>query len=134
MPRWGPWPIWWSVLQWSSKERPPLISRSRSMCGSNLPTGILDFVICYLGARMRRQLARCLWAVSFVTAVETAPRSQEAKDAKTQAIQPAEVKLGRPLDFERAVYPIHDAKCFACHNVAINENGLNLEDVKSILK
>jgi WD40 repeat protein len=69
-----------------------------------------------------------------LTVVEVAARAQEAKDAKTQAIQPAEVKLGRPVDFERDVYPILDAKCFACHNVAINENGLNLEDVKSILK
>src|SRR5262245_2294114 len=83
---------------------------------------------------MRRQLASCLWAVCFVTAVGQSARAQEAKDAKTQAIQPAEVKLGRPVDFERDVYPILDAKCFACHNVAINENGLNLEDVKSILK
>src|SRR6266481_26849 len=83
---------------------------------------------------MRRQLARCLWAVGFLTVAGAYAHAQEAKDAKTQAIQPAEVKLGRPVDFERDVYPILDAKCVACHNVAINENGLNLEDVKNILK
>ncbi len=82
---------------------------------------------------MRRQLANCLWAASLVGLVGNPVLGQE-KDAKNQAITPAEVKLGRPVDFERDVYPILDAKCFACHNVAINENGLNLEDVKSILK
>src|SRR6516162_11176322 len=83
---------------------------------------------------MRRQFASCLWSVCFLTVLAPDVPAQEAKDAKTQAIQPAEVNLGRLVDFERDVYPILDAKCFACHNVAINENGLNLEDVKNILK
>src|SRR5262245_54412406 len=82
---------------------------------------------------MRRQLANCLWAASILSVVGAQVPGQE-KDAKAQAITPTEVKLGHPVDFERDVYPILDAKCFACHNVAINENGLNLEDVKSILK
>ena len=82
---------------------------------------------------MRRHLANCLWTACLLNAVGGYARGQD-KDSKTQAITPAEVKLGRPVDFERDVYPILDAKCFACHNVAINENGLNLEDVKSILK
>lgn len=51
-----------------------------------------------------------------------------------QAIQPAAVNLGRNVDFERDVYPILDAKCMACHNVALNESALILEDVKNILK
>ena len=55
---------------------------------------------------MRRQLASCLWAVGFLTVLGAYARAQEARDAKTQAIQPAEVKLGRPVDFERDVYPI----------------------------
>lgn len=83
---------------------------------------------------MRRQLASCLWVVCLFSLFAAHTFGQEAKDAKPQAIQPAEVKLGRAVDFERDVYPILDAKCFACHNVAINENGLNLEDVKNILK
>lgn len=51
-----------------------------------------------------------------------------------KVIEPVEAKLGRPVDFEKDVFPILDAKCVACHNVAIAENGLILEDVKSILK
>ncbi|MFN6104231.1 MAG: c-type cytochrome domain-containing protein, partial [Planctomycetaceae bacterium] len=58
--------------------------------------------------------------------------AQETTESK--AIQPVEPKLNRPIDFEKDIYPILDAKCLACHNVAINENGLVLEDVKAILK
>src|SRR5579863_10065297 len=82
---------------------------------------------------MRRHLANCLWTACLLSVVGASSLGQE-KDPKAQAITPAELKLGRPVDFERDVYPILDAKCFACHNVAINENGLNLEDVKGILK
>src|SRR5260370_25659287 len=86
-------------------------------------------------SRMRRTIANCLSALCVVSFCAGMAAAQETKDAKApQAIQPAEVKLGRPVDFERDVYPILDAKCVACHNVAINENGLNLEDVKNILK
>ncbi len=81
---------------------------------------------------MRRLIATCLCSFGLVGYVAVLANSQDAKDPK--AILPAEVKLGRPVDFERDVYPILDAKCVACHNVAINENGLNLEDVKNILK
>src|SRR5260370_42248226 len=86
-------------------------------------------------SRMRRTIANCLSALCVVICCAGYASAQETKDAKApQAIQPAEVKLGRPVDFERDVYPILDSKCMACHNVAINENGLNLEDVKNILK
>lgn len=49
-------------------------------------------------------------------------------------IQPAAVKLDRPTMFEQDVQPIFDEKCVACHNVAISESRLNLEDVASMLK
>jgi WD40 repeat protein len=83
---------------------------------------------------MRRQFSVVLASICLVAAVAGHIFAQEAKDPKAQAIVPAEVKLGRPVDFERDVYPILDSKCMACHNVAINENGLNLEDVKNMLK
>ena len=69
--------------------------------------------------------------VLFVPA--NALRADEAQ-AAAGAIEVVDPKLGRAVDFERDVYPILDAKCVACHNVAISENGLNLEDVKNILK
>lgn len=43
-------------------------------------------------------------------------------------------KLGRPVEFDRDVYPILEAKCVACHNQANNESDLILEDAASILK
>ena len=42
--------------------------------------------------------------------------------------------LGRPVDFEKDIQPIFDEKCVACHNVAIAESKLILEDVPAILK
>src|SRR5215472_17062878 len=83
---------------------------------------------------MRFQVSMVVVLFCLVSAAAGILSAQDAKDAKAQAIAPAQVQLGRPVDFERDVYPILDAKCFACHNVAINENGLNLEDVKNILK
>ncbi|MEO2033491.1 MAG: c-type cytochrome domain-containing protein [Planctomycetaceae bacterium] len=49
-------------------------------------------------------------------------------------ITPAEVKLGRPVDFSEDVLPILEENCIACHNLAIAENKLSLEDLESILK
>src|SRR3954468_23128107 len=43
-----------------------------------------------------------------------------------QKIEPAKVELGRPVDFKKAVQPILEAKCIACHNEAILEGKLNL--------
>ncbi len=54
--------------------------------------------------------------------------------ADEEAISPAEVKLGRPIEFERDVYPILQANCIACHNRAKSEGDLSLESGESILK
>ena len=59
-------------------------------------------------------------------------QSQEAK--KPGKIEAVEANLGRPVDFEKDIQPILDEKCVACHNVAIAESKLILEDVPAILK
>lgn len=59
-------------------------------------------------------------------------RAQEA--AAPGKIEPAAVSLGRPIEFEKDIQPILDDKCVACHNVAIAESKLILEDVPAILK
>ncbi|GIX05566.1 MAG: hypothetical protein KatS3mg114_1435 [Planctomycetaceae bacterium] len=50
-----------------------------------------------------------------------------------EAIAPAEVQLGRPVTFDD-VLPILEAKCQACHNSAIMESRLDLEDVAGMLR
>lgn len=84
------------------------------------------------------QMRHCLFAlltVALLSTANTAAFAQKKKGGKKlKAIQPAKVSLGRPVDFTKDVAPILEAKCVACHNVAIDESKLNLEDVKSILK
>lgn len=76
--------------------------------------------------RIAMGLGLCLLSVSVSYA-------QEAAKAE-KVIEPAAVTLGRPVDFEKDVFPILDANCIACHNLAIKENNLNLEDVANIMK
>ena len=38
------------------------------------------------------------------------------------------------VDFQRDIYPALEQNCIACHNVAINESKLVLEEVKDIVK
>lgn len=57
-----------------------------------------------------------------------------AQEVKKGQIEPAAVNLGRPVDFAKDLQPILDEKCVACHNVAIAESKLILEDVPAILK
>ena len=52
----------------------------------------------------------------------------------SQKIEPAKIELGRPVDFTKDVLPILEAKCIACHNEAILEGKLNLEQATSALK
>lgn len=54
--------------------------------------------------------------------------------AEEKPIQPAKVALGRPVSFEKDVFPILDANCIACHNIAKKEGALVLENVKALLK
>ncbi len=42
--------------------------------------------------------------------------------------------LGRPIEFERDVYPIFEANCIACHNVTVSEGDLILESIEGVLK
>ena len=42
--------------------------------------------------------------------------------------------LGRPVEFERDVYPILEGNCIACHNVTVSEGDLILESLEAILK
>ncbi|MDA1016147.1 MAG: hypothetical protein O3A00_17035 [Planctomycetota bacterium] len=74
--------------------------------------------------------ASVVWLV-MATAVVV---GQETKKEDLKAIQPEVAKLGRPVDFEKDIYPILDANCIACHNLAIAESKLNLEEVATILK
>ncbi|HET6426424.1 MAG TPA: c-type cytochrome domain-containing protein [Planctomycetaceae bacterium] len=60
--------------------------------------------------------------------------SAQEKAAPAGKIDPVAVNLGRPVDFQKDIVPILDSKCIACHNVAIAESRLNLEDVPNILK
>lgn len=49
-------------------------------------------------------------------------------------IQAEDVQLGRPVEFDRDVYPILEACCIACHNKATSENELILENSAAIMK
>lgn len=49
-------------------------------------------------------------------------------------IEAAAVDLGRPVEFERDVYPILEANCVACHNLAKSESDLVLESAAAIMK
>jgi WD40 repeat protein len=55
-------------------------------------------------------------------------------DDDEKPIAAEDPKLGRPVEFDRDVYPILEANCIACHNKATNEGDLILEDTASITK
>ena len=54
--------------------------------------------------------------------------------AEEKPIKPEKVDLGRPVSFEKDVFPILDANCIACHNVAKKEGSLVLENVEDLIK
>jgi WD40 repeat protein len=72
------------------------------------------------------------WAVVSV-GLSLFPLTSRAEDLAGK-IDPVPVELGRPVSFEDDILPILDSKCIACHNVAISESRLNLEDVPNMLK
>jgi WD40 repeat protein len=49
-------------------------------------------------------------------------------------IQHEDPALGRPVEFQKDVYPILEANCIACHNVSTSEGDLVLENIEAILK
>ena len=77
-------------------------------------------------------LGSVLAAASLLVAI-AADKKAEKKDGKSTEIKYEEVKLGRPVNFERDIYPALEQNCIACHNVAINESKLVLEEVKDIV-
>ena len=75
---------------------------------------------------------RPLTATLFVLAIGLVSHSARAVDELT-AIRPAEVRLGRPVDYQADVAPFLDANCVACHNGAIDEGRLSLEGRAAML-
>ena len=78
-------------------------------------------------------MKRLFSTLAFVASLTLSVMTVNAED-KLPVIKPEDPKLGRPVEFERDVYPILDAKCVACHNVAVDESKFVLEDVAGILK
>lgn len=60
--------------------------------------------------------------------------ADEAQPQELQPIVPEDPKLGRPVEFEQDVFPILENNCVACHNLALKEKGLNLEDIENVMK
>jgi WD40 repeat protein len=83
---------------------------------------------------MRKSIAGLLVVACLFLVPGSESEAQKKKKAPLKAIQPAAVSLGRPVDFEKDILPILDDNCIACHNIAIDESKLVLEDVESILK
>ena len=85
---------------------------------------------------MRSFVTRGVMVVSVLSAswLMAIAADKEKKAAANTAIKAEAVKLGRPVNFQRDIYPILEQNCVACHNVAINEGKLVLEEVKDILK
>jgi len=68
-----------------------------------------------------------LAGAAFATADDEKKQSDDS-----EAIQPAEVKLDRPVDFHRDIAPIFKANCVACHNKAVHESDVVLESIEGI--
>ena len=73
------------------------------------------------------------WTMCAIIGMLTASGSVLA-DEEEKAITPEDVKLGRPVEFERDIYPILQASCIACHNKVKSESELSLENASAIMK
>jgi len=85
------------------------------------------------GAAMRMSSYVAIMSL-IATAVCNLMISSVSAQEKVGKIEPMPAQLDRPVDFEKDIQPILDEKCVACHNVAIAESKLILEDVPAILK
>lgn len=85
-------------------------------------------------ASQSRAMSICLGMSIYLASVSATAWAQVKPVAGGGGIEPAAVKLDRPTNFEQDIQPVLDEKCVACHNVAIAESRLNLEDVESMLK
>lgn len=84
-------------------------------------------------SRVQVMLRRLAGGLVFGLAVSGLLHDPAATGAETE-VRPEDPALGRPVEFDRDVAPILQAKCVACHNAAIAESRLNLEDVTQMLK
>ena len=82
-----------------------------------------DFVLRHCRARRRRSRF-----------VADGRRVRRGRLQETKPIEAAPVNLGRPVDFEKDVYPILEANCVACHNAGIAESKLSVETAETIRK
>ena len=69
-----------------------------------------------------------------IVAVSVCVPSCAAAEEEEQPIVPEAIELGRPVDFQKDIYPMLQANCIACHNKAKSEGELNLETSETILK
>jgi len=76
-----------------------------------------------------RQIVFAIAATTLLTGV-----ARVAGAPPSKPIEAASIKLGRPVDFEKDVYPILEANCLACHNAGIAESKLSIETADSIRK
>lgn len=84
---------------------------------------------------MRKQHGKLILAAcGFLLVCGAVANAEDKKPKAEKPIKPAEVKLDRPVDFDKDILPILEEKCISCHNLADAENDLSLEEVGDILK
>ncbi len=83
---------------------------------------------------LRPQVASCRRFAAAMVACTFVICGSITRADEEKPIEPAEVKLGRPVDFAKDIAPIFAANCVACHNKGKTEGELNLEGTATILK